>query len=235
MEYLTICYQALFSIIALMILTKFMGYRQVSQFSMFDYINGITIGSIAAEMAIDLEGNFMKPFVAMVVYTIVVILLSKLSQKSIKLRRLINGKAIIIYQNGQIYNENLRKAKMNVDEFLVECRVNGYFDLSQIDSAVLEPNGKISILPVTKDRPATPKDLGIEPTQEEIFANIIIDGKVMPENLKHIGRDMNWLNQKLDGQNIKKTEDVFLAICDKQDNFYVYPKVNQIVDQDILG
>ncbi|MBO5470502.1 MAG: DUF421 domain-containing protein [Lachnospiraceae bacterium] len=235
MEYLTICYQALFSIIALMILTKFMGYRQVSQFSMFDYINGITIGSIAAEMAIDLEGNFMKPFVAMVVYTIVVILLSKLSQKSIKLRRLINGKAIMIYQNGQIYNENLRKAKMNVDEFLVECRVNGYFDLSQIDSAVLEPNGKISILPVTKDRPATPKDLGIEPTQEEIFANIIIDGKVMPENLKHIGRDMNWLNQKLDGQNIKKTEDVFLAICDKQDNFYVYPKVNQIVDQDILG
>lgn len=235
MEYLTICYQALFSIIALMILTKFMGYRQVSQFSMFDYINGITIGSIAAEMAIDLEGNFMKPFVAMVVYTIVVILLSKLSQKSIKLRRLINGKAIMIYQNGQIYNENLRKAKMNVDEFLVECRVNGYFDLSQIDSAVLEPNGKISILPVAKDRPATPKDLGIEPTQEEIFANIIIDGKVMPENLKHIGRDMNWLNQKLDGQNIKKTEDVFLAICDKQDNFYVYPKVNQIVDQDILG
>ena len=80
MEYLTICYQALFSIIALFVLTKFMGYRQVSQFSMFDYINGITIGSIAAEMAIDLEGNFMKPFVAMVVYTVVVILLSKLSQ-----------------------------------------------------------------------------------------------------------------------------------------------------------
>lgn len=235
MEYLTICYQALFSIIALMILTKFMGYRQVSQFSMFDYINGITIGSIAAEMAIDLEGNFMKPLVAMIVYTAVVILLSRLSQKSIKLRRLINGKAITIYQDGQIYNENLGKAKMNVDEFLVECRVNGYFDLSQIDSAVLEPNGKISILPVTKNRPATPKDLGIEPTQEEIFANIIIDGKVMPENLKHIGRDMNWLNQKLDGQNIKKIEDVFLAICDKQDNFYAYPKVNQIVDQDILG
>ena len=211
MEYLTICYQALFSIIALMILTKFMGYRQVSQFSMFDYINGITIGSIAAEMAIDLEGNFMKPLVAMIVYTAVVILLSRLSQKSIKLRRLINGKAITIYQDGQIYNENLHKAKMNVDEFLVECRVNGYFDLSQIDSAVLEPNGKISILPVTKNRPATLKDLGIEPTQEEIFANIIIDGKVMPENLKHIGRDMNWLNQKLDGQNIKKIEDVFLA------------------------
>ena len=124
---------------------------------------------------------------------------------------------------------------MDVDEFLVECRVNGYFDLSQIESAILEPNGKISILPVSEERPATPKDLGITPTQEEVFANIIIDGKVMKENLKHVGRDMNWLNQKLEGQNIKKIEDVFLAICDKQDNFYVYPKVNQIVDQDILG
>ncbi len=235
MEYLTICYQALFSIIALFVLTKFMGYRQVSQFSMFDYINGITIGSIAAEMAIDLEGNFMKPLVAMVVYAVVVILLSKLSQKSIKLRRLINGKAITLYQNGEIYNENLKKAKMNVDEFLVECRINGYFDLSQVECALLEPNGKISFLPVTEDRPATPKDLGIEPTQEEVFANVIIDGHVMPQNLKHIGRDMNWLNQKLEGQNIKKIEDVFLAICDKQDNFYVYPKVNQIIDQDILG
>lgn len=235
MEYLTICYQALFSIIALFVLTKFMGYRQVSQFSMFDYINGITIGSIAAEMAIDLDGNFMKPCVAMVVYTVVVILLSKLSQKSIRLRRLINGKAITLYQNGEIYNENLKKAKMNVDEFLVECRINGYFDLSQVACALLEPNGKISFLPVTEDRPATPKDLGIEPAQEEVFANVIIDGHVMPQNLTHIGRDMNWLNQKLEGQNIKKIEDVFLAICDRQDNFYVYPKVNQIIDQDILG
>lgn len=235
MEYLTICYQALFSIISLFVLTKLMGYRQVAQFSMFDYINGITIGSIAAEMAIDLEGNFLKPLLAMIIYTLVVILLSKLSQKSIVLRRLINGKAITLYQNGSFYNKNLQKAKMNIDEFLVECRINGYFDLSQIQSAILEPNGKISFLPVSENRPATPKDLGIAPIQEDVFANVIIDGQIMEQNLKHIGRDHNWLRQQLDGQNIKKTEDVFLAICDKQDNFYVYPKINQIVDKDILG
>ncbi|MCI8508918.1 MAG: DUF421 domain-containing protein [Lachnospiraceae bacterium] len=235
MEYFNVFYQSLFSIIALLILTKLLGYRQVSQFSMFDYINGITIGSIAAEMAIDLEGNFLKPLLAMVVYAVFVILLSKISQKSIPLRRLINGKAIMLYQDGKIYNENLRKAKMDVDEFLVECRVNGYFDLSQIESAVLEPNGKISFLPVTEDRPATPKDLGIKPAQEEIFANIIIDGHIMKENLKHVGRDQNWLNQQLDGQNIKKPEDVFLAICDKQGNFYAFPKMDHLVDKDILG
>lgn len=235
MEYFNVFYQSLFSIIALFILTKIMGYRQVAQFSMFDYINGITIGSIAAEMAIDLEGNFLKPLLAMAVYAVFVIILSKISQRSIPLRRLINGKAIMLYQNGTIYNENLKKAKMDVDEFLVECRVNGYFDLSQIESAVLEPNGKISFLPVTEDRPATPKDLGITPTQEEVFANVVIDGHILKENLKHVGKDQNWLNQQLDGQNIKKLEDVFLAICDKQGNFYAFPKMDHLVDKDILG
>lgn len=235
MEYLTIAYQALFSAIALFLLTKLMGYRQVSQFGMFDYVNGITIGSIAAEMAIDLDGNYLKPLVAMVVYTAFVIILSKISQNSIPFRRLINGKAIVLYQNGELYNENLKKAKMDVDEFLVECRINGYFDLSQIESAVLEPNGKVSFLPVTEERPATPKDLGIMPTQEEMFANIIVDGQILEYNLKHIGRDKNWLNQQLEGQNIKKIEDVFLAICDKQGNFHVYPKINHVVDRDILG
>lgn len=235
MEYLTVAYQALFSAIALFLLTKIMGYRQVSQFGMFDYINGITIGSIAAEMAIDLDGNYLKPLVAMVVYTIFVVILSKISQNSIPLRRLINGKAIVLYQNGELYNENLKKAKMDVDEFLVECRINGYFDLSQIESAILEPNGKISFLPVTEERPATPKDLGLMPTQEEMFANVIIDGHLLEYNLKHIGRDRNWLNQQLEGQNIKKIEDVFLAICDKQGNFHVYPKIDHVVDRDILG
>lgn len=235
MEYLTIVYQALFSAIALFLLTKLMGYRQVSQFGMFDYINGITIGSIAAEMAIDLDGNYLKPLVAMVVYTIFVVMLSRISQNSIPLRRLINGKAIVLYQNGELYNENLKKAKMDVDEFLVECRISGYFDLSQVESAVLEPNGKISFLPVTEERPATPKDLGIMPTQEEMFANVIVDGHLLEYNLKHIGRDKNWLNQQLEGQNIKKIEDVFLAICDKQGNFHVYPKIDHVVDRDILG
>lgn len=235
MEYFTIFYQAVFSVIALFILTKLMGYRQVSQFSMFDYVNSITIGSIAAEMATDLEGNFLKPLLAMVIYTAFVLILSKISQKSIHLRRLINGKAITIYKNGTIYNENLRKAKMDVDEFLVEARICGYFNLSQVETAILEPNGKISFLPITANRPATPKDLGIAPVQEEVFANVIIDGKILEYNLKHVGRDKNWLEQKLEGQNIKDIKDVFLAICDKQGNFFVTEKVDHVVDNDILG
>lgn len=235
MEYFIVIYQSLFSIVTLLILTKLMGYRQISHLSMFDYINSITIGSIAAEMATDLEGNYLKPLTAMLIYAVFAILLSKISQKSIPLRRLINGKAIVLYLHGEIFNQNLKKAKMDVDEFLVECRINGYFDLSRVEAVILEPNGKISILPVTENRPATPKDLGIIPQQEELFANIIVDGQILKYNLQHIGKDHKWLEQQLSIHNIKNVQDVFLAICNRQGNFYAYTKVNRIVDNDILG
>lgn len=235
MEYITIFYQALFSAIALLLLTKLMGARQVSHLSMFDYVNSITIGSIAAEMATDLEGNYLKALTAMVTYTLFVIFLSKISQRSIPLRRLINGKAIVLYLHGELYRENLKKAKMEVDEFLTECRINGYFDLSQIEVAILEPNGKISILPVTENKPVTAKDIGITPTQEELFANVIVDGQILDYNLTHIGYDKKWLQTQLSIHNIKDIKDVFLAICDRQGHFYAYKKINQAIDKDILG
>lgn len=235
MEYYTIIYQALFSIIALFILTKLMGCRQVSTMSMFDYINSITIGSIAAEMAIQPSGEYLKPLTAMVVYGVFSILLSKIAQKNISIRRLINGKSVVLFLHGTLFRENLKKARMDVDEFLMECRINGYFDLSQIESVILEPNGKISILPITQNKPVTPKDLGIIPTQEEIFANIIMDGQILHYNLKHLGKDQDWLFQQLSIHNIKDVKDVFLAICDRQGNFHVYRKNSHIMDHDILG
>lgn len=235
MEYITIIWQAFFSVVSLFFLTKLMGYRQISNMSVFDYINSITIGSIAAEMATDMDGDYLKGFVAMIVYAVFAIALSKICQKSINLRRLINGKAITLYMHGNLYKDNLKKAKMDVDELLIECRINGYFDLSQIEAIVLEPNGKISILPVTKNKPITPKDLGITPTQEELFANIIVDGQILKYNLKHINRDEQWLHQQLAVQNIKSVDDVFLAISDRQGNFYAYEKSKHIADNNILA
>lgn len=235
MEHITIIYQSLFSAVTLLILTKLMGYRQVSHLSMFDYINSITIGSIAAEMATDLEGDYLKPLTAMIIYATFAILLSKISQQSIPLRRLINGKAIILYLHGEIFNQNLKKAKMDIDEFLVECRINGYFDLSQIEAVILEPNGKISILPVTENKPVTSKDLNMVPAQEEMFANVIVDGQILKYNLDHIGKNQKWLEQQLAIHNINNINDVFLAICDRQEHFYVYKKTTHIIDHDILG
>ena len=183
-EILYIVVLSLGSIIAIFLLTKLMGYRQMSQMSMFDYVNGITMGSIAAEMATSLDTGFEKPLVAMIVYALVSLLLSTVSSKSIKVRRMLEGAPLVLLNNGEIYRHNLRKAKIDVSELLVQCRINGYFDISKLQTAILEGNGKISFLQKATDRPLTPSDVQLSPQQDYMVANVILDGKVMDENLR---------------------------------------------------
>jgi len=227
-------YLSVGSIVVLFILTKLMGYRQMSQLSMFDYINGITIGSIAAEMSVSLDEDFTQPLTAMIIYGIADIILSYLSSKSITARRFIIGKPKILFDNGELYEKNLKKAKIDMNEFLTQCRVSGYFDLAQIQSAVLESNGKISFLPKSNNRPVTPEDLDIFPQKECMVANVIIDGKIMHKNLAHAGKDENWLRAQLKGQGIASEKEVLLGTCDIEGTFESYVKTDRLGDKDIL-
>ena len=123
---------SLFSLAVLFVITKLMGYRQVTQLNMYDYINGITIGSIASELVMAGVDNILQPLVAMIVYAIVIICLSKITEKSLKLRKIIDGYAVVLYENDQIYFNELKKAKVDLDEFLMQCRIAGYFNLKII-------------------------------------------------------------------------------------------------------
>lgn len=233
-EILYIIALSLGSIIALFILTKLIGYRQMSQMSMFDYINGITIGSIAAEMATSLENNFIEPLTAMIVYAFAALFLSYFSSKSIKARRIIEGVPLVLLNNGELYRDNLKKAKIDVSEFLLQCRVNGYFDISKLETAILEENGKISFLPKASDRPLTPSDIQISPQQDYMVANVILDGKLMEKNLKHTGNDEKWLQNQIKAQGAKQIEDVLLATCDTSNQVTVYLKSNRKEAKDVL-
>lgn len=124
MDLIKIVALSLGSVIFLFILTKLMGNKEMSQLSMFDYIIGITIGSIAAEMSTALENDFMQPLVAMAVYAVVSIIISLLSYKSMKIRRLVSGNSLILLDNGEIYIDNLKKAKLDINEFLMQCRTS---------------------------------------------------------------------------------------------------------------
>ena len=233
MDLLKIVLTSLGSLVTLFILTKLMGYREVSEMSMFDYINGITIGSIAAEMATDLE-KFEEPLVAMITYSTVVILISIIGSKSIKARRFLEGKPLILMNNDEIFYKNLAKARVDIDELLSALRNSGYFDISQIQSVVLESNGKFSILPKADNRPATPQDLGLNVQSELLVANVIIDGHIMQDNLKHTGNDENWLHHQLHGQGVKDVSKVLLATCDTHNTVTVYTKDENTVSGDIF-
>lgn len=214
------------SIALLFILTKIIGTREMSQLSMFDYINSITIGSIAAEMATSLEDNFLEPLIAMIVYALVIILLVFISNKSVKLRRIINGKTVVLLSDGELYKDNFKRARLDICEFLTECRVQGFFNLADIEVALLEPNGKLSILPKENKRPAIPEDFNLNPEQEKTVSNVILDGKILYKNLKALGKNQKWLENKLKEQKVKSVKNIFLATCDK-DELSVYEVVKR--------
>ena len=235
MEYLKIAFTAIGTIIALFIFTKLMGNREMSQLSMFDYISSITIGSIAGEMAVMSTDSFFRPLVAMMVFSLFTVLISYSTCKSIVLRRFFEGQPILLYQNGQIYEKNLLKTKVDIDEFLAACRLEGYFDLEEIHTIYLEPSGKISILPKSANRPATPKDMNLSPSQSMPLANVIIDGKILYENLHHTGKDDKWLNKQLESKGVKNIKDIILATYDfSGSTLNIYQKSNRKMLRDIF-
>lgn len=234
MDFLKILYTSVGSIVALFLLTKIMGARQIAQMSMFDYVNGITIGSIAAEMATAIDDDYREPLIAMVVYAIAAVIFSKATDKSIVLRRVLIGKPVVLFDQGKLFYKRLKKAKMDLGEFMTQLRTSGYFDLSKIETVVLEPSGKLSVLPVSDQRPLTPSDMKLKVSQEKLVANVIIDGHMMPENLKYIGKDENWMMNRLKKHGYSQTKDIFLATCTSDLKINIYKKIKDDVEQDIL-
>ena len=221
MEIIKVLLTSLLSVGVLFAVAKIMGHKQMSQLDFFDYISGITIGSIAAELATELEEP-LKPLISIAVYGAAAILLSKITSLFPKTRKYINGTPTILMNNGKLYRENLKKAKLDLSEFMVMCRQQGYFNLSDIQTAVFEFNGKLSILPVSKKRPANPEDLNLSPAPEYIQTEVIMDGRILDENLKRTGLDNKWLQKQLNAQGYKKTEEVFLALCDENNQLTVF-------------
>lgn len=217
MDLLKVALTSVASVITLFLLTKLMGNKQISQLSMFDYIIGISIGSIAAEFATELE-NPERTLLAMAIYAVSAYLVSLVTNKSTRLRKLISGKPLILFDNGKLYRENFKKARIDLSDFLTHCRSKGYFDLSQIQTAVFEFNGSISILPSDKYRPLVPSDMNLNPVQQKILVNVIIDGNVNEENLRLTGKSMAWLNNQLKFQGFHSPEEIFLAAVNTVDN-----------------
>lgn len=222
LDLLKVVLMSLGSALVLFLMTKLMGNKQISQLSMFDYVIGITIGSIAAEMSTELETP-QHSVVALVVYGVLAFVISLVVQKSTGARKIIDGRALILLDNGKLYRENFKKARIDLSEFLISCRVEGYFDLRQVQTAVMESNGKISFLPVEANRPATPTDLGLNPQQEQIMPTVIMDGHIIKDNLQQAGKDEIWLKRQLKEQGYNNEQDVFLAMCDDQNTLAVYP------------
>lgn len=223
MEIIKVILTALLSVGALFIITKIMGHKQVAQLDFFDYVSGITIGSIGAELATELESP-ENPLIALAIYGVASVILNLMAHKIPRSRKYINGTPTILMNNGKLYRANLKQAKLDLSEFMLLCREQGYFDLDEIHTAVFEHNGHLSILPKAENRPATPEDLGIEVKPAHIGVEVIMDGRIMNENLSRIGRNEIWLQKQLKSQGHNGAKDIFLGIYRPgEDKLTIYP------------
>ena len=232
-ELFNVVIRGLLSLITLFLVTKLIGKKQVSQLSLFDYVIGISIGNFAAEMTINLESEELYGIIAVLLFGGIAYLVSVGTMKSIKLRRFFMGSPTILIEHGKILQDNFYKVKYDINDMLEQCRVNGYFDISEIDYAIVEANGELSILAKSEYLPVNRNDMKLKVSKNGLCANVIIDGKVMYNNLKKINKDEKWLNKelKLKGKDIS---DIILATVDINDKVVFYERNKGVVSVDVL-
>jgi len=221
---LDIVIRSIVSLGVLFLITELMGKKQISQLNLFDYIIGISIGSIAASLSVDDSINYIDGALAIVVYGLFATLVSLITAKSIILRRFLIGTPLVLMNDGKIMYHNLKKGKIDINDFLQIARENGYYDISEINCSILEPSGKISFLPKSKFLPATPNDHKIKVSENGLVSNLIIDGNIMKKNLENIGKDEKWLITRLNKMGFSEIDCILLVICDKKEQLTVYLK-----------
>lgn len=232
-ELLLIIFRTILVLIVLFLLTKFMGKKQVSQMNIYDYLIGITIGSVAADIALDTDKDIVSGIVSLIIFGLSGVLVTYLTLKSITFRRLFAGVPTILIENGNIIEKNLRKEGIDINDLQEEARQFGYFDLSRINYAILEISGKISFLAKADDEVVTRKDMKIKVKDEGLCANIVIDGILLENNLRNMNKDKVWLDGELIKKGYKDYTNILLLTLDVNGKIIIYDK-NVDTDKKVL-
>lgn len=224
MNILNISYRSIVVLISLFFITKMLGKKQISQLNLFDYVVGITFGSIAADISLDLEKDLIAGLISLFIYGIFALGISYITRKSIILRRFFVGVPTVLVEKGKIIESGLKKVKIDINELLAEARIMGYFDLTEINYAIMETDGKISFLPFDWAKPSNKKDLKIKCSDNSIVTNLIIDREILVNNLKAINKDREWLMHELKVKGYNNINDILLVILDNKNKLTIYDK-----------
>lgn len=208
----------------LFVVSKILGKKQIAQLEFIDYVMGISIGSIAAEMATDVgETPFYYYLVAMTVFFLVDLAISFLGRKGASLKHFFKGRPITVIYDGKLDYANLKKSKLDVNDVLALCREQGYFDVSDVAFAVFETSGKLSVMPKSSAKSPAAADLGLTLPAAALPCVLVVDGAVSYSGLNEIGKSQEWLFAKLGDETALRS--VLLATYDEQsDDVIVHGK-----------
>lgn len=197
----------------LFLMTKILGKKQISELSFFEYVSGITIGSIAGEAITGLESNIFQGMVAIIIFSLVTLLADILTLKSKSLRDIVEGRATVLIKDGKVLEENLKKEKYTIDELSSLLRQKDIFRFTDVEFAILEPRGTVSALLKRELRPLTPKDLNMKMAAEKEPQTVIMDGSILDEALRSAGKSRGWLSTELEKLEVT-LDNVFIGQVD---------------------
>lgn len=220
-EILVVIVRSVISFFSLLIFIRVLGKQEISQLTFFDYVNGITIGSIASILTTELNDRVLPVWVGLFTWTALVLLMQFVTLKSRTFSEYLEGEPVVVIMNGKIMEDSMRKMRYRVSELLVQLREKNIFDISQVEFAILETSGKLSVMKKTFYQPVTPKDLNISTNYQGLSTELIYDGVVLEQNLKLVNLDRNWLAQKLKENGISAPSEVMLAALNTQGELYL--------------
>ncbi len=205
----------------LLILCRLLGKTQVSQLTFFEYVSGITLGSLAAELSTNLSLRPWPVFVGLFAWGGFTLLTQLVALKSRWMAKMLDGEPVILVYRGQILEENLRRLRMRESELAELLRSQSVFHFDEVELAILEPRGTLSVLRTADTQPVTPADLGIPASSRGLGIELVVDGEVMDQNLRRLGVNRTWLMAKLKEQGIRSPAEAFLAVVDADGKLYV--------------
>jgi uncharacterized membrane protein YcaP (DUF421 family) len=220
-DILNIAIKSIVSIIALFFVSKLIGKKHIAQITFFDYIVGIVIGSIAGSLSAERGTDYTSGLTALITWGLFAFLVSYISMKSMRVRRFFDSAPTAFIQNGKIIYENLKKEKISINDFLEELRIKGVFNVADVEFAIFETDGEISVQLKSQKQPLTADALHIPTQYQGLSANLIIDGNIMRENLKLVNLDEEWLKNELFKRSITSENDVLLAALDTEGKLYL--------------
>lgn len=215
-ESIVVIVRSIIAFFSLLIFTRALGKQQISQLTFFDYILGITIGSSAASLTTDLNSRAWPHWIGLFMWAFLVFLIQYVTTKSRKLSIYLDGEPTIVIMNGKIMEGAMRKLRYRVDDLIEQLRQKDTYDISQVEFAIIEKDGRLSVLKKSEYQNVTRKDMNIYPPPDSVATEIIYDGIVIDSNLRQLKLDRNWLNGELKKMNISSPKEV-LYMSRKQD------------------
>ena len=213
--------RAVIGFFSLLIFARIIGKEQISQLNLFDYVLGITIGSIAASLTTDLSSRAWPHWVGLITWCLLGYLMDVIASKWRYASKVLEGEPAIVIMNGKIMENVLRKMKYRVAEILELLRNKGVFDVTQVDFAIIEPNGQLSVLLKPENLPLTPKDMKMAVSPSGISTELVYDGLIIEENLAQLNKDKAWLLKELKKQGITDISEAFLVTLNPAGSLYV--------------